>query len=84
MAFKKVIALEKIGIYARLPDDLNELFEGQQLKTILSNVSKKPLRFINYKNKLAIQLGAKIIFNVSIKIDNKNRKLVLVIDDEML
>jgi transcription antitermination factor NusA-like protein len=79
---KKVISIEKLGIYARLPDDLNELLNGQQVKALQEQVAKKPIRFIMYRGKLAIQIGPKMIFNVSIKVDNKNRKYVLVIDDE--
>lgn len=79
---QKIVKLEDIGIYARLPDDLNELINGEQVKYLQNQVAKKPVRLIMYRGRLVIQIGPKRLFNLSVRVDNKNKKFVLVIDDE--
>ena len=80
---KKIFKLVDIGIYSRLPDDLNELLSGEQVKYLQNQVSKKPVRLIMYRGKLVLQIGPKRLFTVSVQVDNKNRKFVLVLDDEV-
>lgn len=79
---KKAIRLEDIGVYSRVPNDLNELVDGKQIEVLEDRVFKKPIRFVKTQHGYAIQIGSKKIFNVSIKINSRKRGYVLLLDDE--
>lgn len=79
---KKIIKLEDIGIYSKLPNNLNDLLNGEEIRNLMNILSKKSIKLVFYKKKLAIQLGSKILFFADIKIDEKKRKFVVVLNDD--
>ena len=78
---RKYIYLEDIGLSRRVPNDLNELLDGAEVKYIEDQVFKKPIRFVKTRTGMGIQLGPKIIFDVFIRIDSKKNRFVVVLDD---
>lgn len=79
---KKIISIEKLGVYNRVPNNLHDLVDGKQIKDIEVQISRKQvrLRFIN--GELYLQIGNTNIAKIEVKVDPKTRKYLAIVDGD--
>lgn len=75
-----VINVEKLGIYERVPSDINDVLDKKQITKIENILSKKNPQIKMIKGELYIVLNNAILAKLSVKVDKRQRKFVLVVE----
>ena len=75
-----VINVEKLGIYERVPSDINDVLDKKQISKIETILSKKNPQIKMIKGELYIVLNNAILAKLCVKVDKRQRKFVLVVE----
>lgn len=76
----KIIDLDRLGIYNRVPNNMHDLVDGKEVTKLEEILSRRTVQLRKIKNELCIVMNGIVIAKLCVKVDSKRKKFVAMIE----